>query len=332
MNQQQGEGNHEYHYLIASQKLFLSAIPRLECVPILILLLTSPLTKAEEVSKAQVYISPRLGAGMMRYEYNVGLAGKNSDIQDKVQLKEELPFINLGTTLTYNRLFMDVSVQSTLMEPDINEDGEKPVGIDSTNRDYTRDTQLERQDYTLSFGYMMNNHFSIFAGYQYGDTSYDWTEKIHDKDKGDVGTVRKNNEFLTGGPFIGVATNWQTKLGTLGLSLAVADLDGKITTHRKHEEGKSTITKLHKRERTEKVSSSTTGVKVGLNWNAPPISSIPGLSYGVSLDWFSYEFDSKKGSFQDNVFGNRENELLDLEPFDVEETVYSVRFSLNYSF
>jgi len=59
---------------------------------------------------------------------------------------------------------------------------------------------------------------------------------------------------------------------------------------------------------------------------------MPGLSYGVSLDWFNYKFDGKKGSFQDSVFDDRENELLDLEPFDVEETVYSVRFSLSYSF
>ena len=110
--------------------------------------------------------------------------------------------MNLGTTLTYNRVFMDVSAQRT-MEQDINQLGEKPVGSAlEPNTNYNRNTQLERRDYALSVGYMMNNYLSIFAGYQYGDTSYDWSENISDEKGRKVGTVKKNNEFLTGGPFI----------------------------------------------------------------------------------------------------------------------------------
>jgi hypothetical protein len=116
----------------------------------------------------------------------------------------------------------------------------------------------------------------------------------------------------------------------IAFNVAAANLEGDITTNRRHRQGDSQEVKLLNRNRKEQVFSDTLGFTLGINWNQAITDR---LSYGISLQGFRYEFDTKKGKFQDDFFSDdRAHELLDLDSFEVKETVYALNFSLNYRF
>jgi hypothetical protein len=281
---------------------------------VLALLLPSPLAKA-----AQDFIFlPRVKTGIMHYEYEVGTEGSTSAIKDGIKLKEILPFLGVGLTLAIpERFFLSTYFQTTTTEDSDDK------GILARNRN----TELERQDYSVSFGSQfpvsIGSHvanLSIFLGYKSGQTNYDWIEENEN-----IESVKKENDFVANGPFIGAAYNWQIGPGKVGLRLALAKLDGEITTRRVHTGGT-----LVGQERKEQVFSETTGFKVGVNWNAKITDR---WSYGFSLDGFKYNFKPKKGTFSNNLFSdNRGHEILDLAPYEVEETVYSLSLLVRYRF
>lgn len=285
-------------------------------------LLISPQVEAENF----VFL-PRVTTGFMYYEYDVGTQGKTSEIKDSINLDEKLPFLGVGATVVSGKISVDAFFQTTTTE-DFKEEGTFPVGADTVS--YTRETEIDRQDYMFSFGYGMTRNLSFLVGYKYGNTSYDWTDSERDVNGENVGTALKENNFLAKGPFIGAAYALQIGRGMLALNAAAAMLDGKITTSRFHRPGDSSLVTLPGRERKEHVSLDTVGFTVGINWNAPITDR---FSYGISLHASKYDFEAKSGIFRDSLYSdNRAHEILDLESFDVEEIVYSVNLSLSYRF
>jgi len=271
---------------------------------------------------------PRVTAGVMYYEYEVGTESTASAVQDKVKLDEELPFLGLGMTVVAGQgLFLDAYYQRT-NTAEIDETGKFSVGDSEVS--YQRNTELERQDFAFSLNYAFTQSLSFSLGYKYGNTTYDWKDQERDKNDANVGTASKENEFIAKGPFIGVAYNFPVGPGMFAFNVAVANLDGEITTNRRHRQGESDEVELIDRDRKEQVFSDAFGVTLGINWNQAITDR---LSYGISLHGFQYKFDTKKGKFQDDLFSDdRAHELLDLDSFEVKETVYAINFSLNYRF
>ncbi len=281
----------------------------------------SPLVAAQDLM-----VLPRVTAGMMYYDYEVGSEGKSSVIQDKIKLEKELPFLGLGATFVYDNLAVDAYYQTT-NTMDIDDNGTFPVGTSEVS--YTRNTELERQDFALSIGYSFAKNWSLSFGYKYGDTSYDWTDQERDNKGGNVGKSIKNNNFVAKGPFLGVGYNLHLWKGVLAFNVAAALLDGEITTSRDHQQGDSSDVKLLNRIRKEQVIANAMGVTVGINWNQPITER---LSYSILLQGFKYDFEANRGVFRDSFFSDKDHEILNLDAFDVEETVYSINMSLNYRF
>jgi hypothetical protein len=294
----------------------------------IICLLSLQWMPASVTAQQNLIFLPRVTAGVMYYEYEVGTESTASSVQDSVKLDEYLPFLGLGMTVVAgNGLSLDAYYQST-NTAEIDETGTFSVGDSQVS--FKRETELERQDFAVSLGYTMTKNLSFFMGYKYGNTAYDWTDQERDQNGGNVGTAIKENEFITKGPFIGAAYNLSLGNGMLAFNIAVANLDGEITTNRRHRQGGSKDIELIDRDRKEQVSSDTSFWKIGINWNAPITER---LSYSIFLDGSVSQFNSKKGKFQDSLFSDdRAHELLDLDSFEVKETVYAVNFSLNYRF
>ncbi len=292
-------------------------------------LLTSPLVEAEETA---IVFLPRVTTGIMHYEYEAGTKETLSEITDNLKFSKNLPFLGVGATMAFGKLFMDGYFQTTTTK-NFNDNGTFAVAgseTDIVNVNYERNTELERQDFALSFGSTIIDNVSVFVGYKHGNTSYDWTDQERDQTGKNVGTAFKENHFIAKGPFIGAAYNWQIGGGGLGFNFAVAKLDGEITTNRNHQPGDSDSIQLVGRERKEQVTSEAVGFKLGINWNAPITER---LSYGISLDGFRYKFDTKRGIFRDSLFSDdRAHEILNLESYEVEETVYSLNLLLRYRF
>jgi hypothetical protein len=303
------------------KKLFLLVI-------VTALLFISTLVDAEEKAKKLVFM-PKLMGGMMHYKYQLGAGSRTSEINDPRNYSENLLVGGVGATLAYdNTFFLDAHFQTTKTE-DVVEDS-----IFTTARGrtvfYTRDTALRRSDYAIALGYAMTKSFKLFAGYNGSKTSYNWTDKERDDEGGNVGSALKDNEFRTKGPFLGGAYGWRIGGGVVGLSFAYAYLDGDIETSRFHYEGDSKKFTLKNRNRTEHVSSDTVGWKLGMSWHQMINKK---LSYDVSLSGFRYDFEAKTGTFRDDMFSdNRTHEIINLDSYDVTETLFSINASLRYRF
>jgi hypothetical protein len=287
----------------------------------LFLQLIPPLVEAQNFM-----VLPRVTTGIMHYEYKSGVEGQTSIVQDKVKLDEELPFLGVGATLVYDRFAVDAYYQIT-NTMDIDDNGTFPVGISEVS--YTRNTELERQDFAVSLGYSLNNSWSLSFGYKYGDTTYDWTDREQDGNGGNIGTALKENNFVAKGPFLGVGYNLTLWKGILAFNVAAALLDGEITTNRSHQQGDSSEVKLLSRERKEQVTANAMGLTLGVNWIQPITER---LSYSILLQGFKYDFEANRGVFRDSLISNRNHEILNLDAFDVEETLYSINLSLVYRF
>ena len=278
-------------------------------------------------AKAQNFmVLPRVTTGIMKYEYKSGIEEQTSIIQDKIKLDEEIPFLGIGATIVYDRFAVDAYYQIT-NTMDIDDSGTFPVGTSEVL--YTRSTELERQDFAFSLGYSINNSWSLSFGYKYGDTTYDWTDQEQDKNGGNVGTAFKENNFVAKGPFLGVGYNLPLWKGVLAFNVAAALLDGEITTSRSHQQGESSEITLTNRERKEQVSANAMGLTLGVNWIQPLTER---LSYSILLQGFKYDFEASKGVFRDSLISDRNHEILNLDDFDVEETLYSINLSLVYRF
>jgi hypothetical protein len=295
-----------------------------------------PMTVEAEEQFAKIGITnkfvflPKLTSGMMYYKYQLGTGSRTSEIDDPRNYSEVLFVGGAGATFAYdNRFFIDAHFQTTNTE-DVVENSTFTTAKDRTVF-YTRDTGLSRKDYAIAFGYAVKKNFKLFVGYNGSKTSYNWTDNERDDVGGNVGSASKDNEFSTEGPFIGGAYGWRIGgRGVVGVSVAYAYLEGEIDTSRTHFEGDSTKFTLKNRNRTEHISSDTIGWKAGISWHQRINEK---LSYGLSLNGFRYDFEAKNGTFSDDVFSdNRTHEIINLDSYDVTETLFSINASLRYRF
>jgi hypothetical protein len=144
---------------------------------------------------------------------------------------------------------------------------------------------------------------------------------------------RYHNLLLFLGTAYTLPVNWKkVQLGVLALHLTVAKLNGEIITNRIHIGAGSEAT-IRDQRREEQIFSKTAKFQLGISWNGRFTEQWPGLSYGISLDGSWYNFDPQRGTFSDDRFDDgRWHQILNLAPYEVKETVYSVSFLLRYRF
>jgi len=297
---------------------------------LLVIVITSLFISTLAGAAEKIVFLPKVTGGMMHYKYQLGAGSRISEIDDPRNYSENLLVGGVGATLAYdNTFFVDAHFQTTKTE-DVVEDGTFATARDRTVF-YTRDTALRRSDYAIALGYAVTKDFKLFAGYNGSKTSYNWTDDERDDEDGKVGFASKDNEFSATGPFIGGAYGWRiARSGVLGVSVAYAYLDGEIETSRFHSEGDSQKFTLKNRQRTEHVSSDTVGLKLGISWHQQINKK---LSYGISLSRFKYDFEATDGTFRDDLFSdNRTHEIINLDSYDVTETLFSIKASLRYRF
>jgi hypothetical protein len=315
------------------QSLLLPAVWLKALIPISLIfspLFTSPLVVAQDF-----IFEPKVMMGIMRYKYEVGTSSGESIIRDRVKLDETLPFFGIGATLAFpTKSFISGSFQTTITE-DFKEDG---ILTTSNLQTFSsaRDTKLKRRSFSISFGHKIVDNLSVFLGYRRGKTEYNWIDGEYDG-KTQIGTVHKDNDFSSEGPFIGTGynfpINWGKVKGRLGVHLTVLKLNSDVITSRNHEptDAESKVT-LIKRRRKEQIFSRTVGYQLGISWNGRVTEQWP-IFYGISLDGSWYNFDPQRGTFSDDRFDDDKwHQIIDLAPYDVRETVYSFNFLLRYRF
>ena len=198
--------------------------------------------------------------------------GKDSNGEGGGSFHPSYVTINPNFALGYKSFYASLSYDKSISaDPGIGSDNN---GAAATLLDFSR------IDTTLTFGYRLNQSFSIFAGYTKGANEFTETS---------VNTVLvvKEINYTEKGPFAGVAyTSTFGDKGTLGLSLGYAKLDGelKIVTHG----GPAKPDQISKGD--------NTGLSYSVTWSGPLTGS---MNYRAGLKGTRYKMPAGPDNPQD---------------------------------
>ncbi|HOW76092.1 MAG TPA: hypothetical protein P5102_13095 [Candidatus Competibacteraceae bacterium] len=206
---------------------------------------TSPVVNAEDL-----VFSPRLTTGYMNYQ----LKQPAFDIFPAASFEANAPVIGVGTTLYWNRLYLDVYGQISAEASDTSS-----IPILGYEEEFTGD----RRDFSLALGYSITDNLSFYAGYKYGKTDTS-------------GSIGGQAKFKEDGYFLGASYGWviQDK-GVISLNIAVANLDGDL--------GYLTPAIGFASNQT----SETQGLSYGISWKS---TFDKNWGYTIALDGYQYKF------------------------------------------
>ncbi|MBA3570608.1 MAG: hypothetical protein H0W34_01260 [Pyrinomonadaceae bacterium] len=235
-------------------------------------------------------IRPRINSGAMYYDFEytepaITIAGNDT-----------LPFVGGGVTAFVDKFYVDVYAQGAFSGSDDDTFTSEAPGLAA----FTGQTDWDRAEYALSFGYSLTDSFVVFAGYRRSDTEFD-TEFMLPADTRSFSLELDNEQD---GPFVGANYGWRIENsefldGTLALNLSAAYLDAEIT-------GTFSSQDLPAQVLPEPTSltGDTVGVTAGVTWNSKLIEPTGeglfanGLNYTIGIDGYSYDFedDEEMGS------------------------------------
>lgn len=150
-------------------------------------------TNASEIS-----IEPRLSSGVSYY--NLDLDGRvivAEDSIDDIEFNDLLLFIGGGTTISYDRFFIDLSGQYSFS-------GEDDVNLDVVSGglavdNLTQEVDFDRLETAIAIGYRVTDQFAAYVGYRYADVEFDGAGSL------DGIGIDFSIEFQQYGPLIGAS-------------------------------------------------------------------------------------------------------------------------------
>jgi hypothetical protein len=222
-------------------------------------------------------------------------AGVNST--RSIEFEARIPTANISFTTAYKRLFAALKYETSLTESNVSAD----ESTNSTNLYYLNipgeNTEVTREDMSLTLGYNVWNRLNLFVGYMKGKTELSpqpgctWIGPAtscatppgllnlaldHQVD----GLPEYQQTYEEDGPYIGASYAWQiADVGSLSFSAAYADMDGE------YRDNYSSFANQH-----FKYTGDSTGTSYGLTWTAPLGEQ---SNYFIDLRRQEYDMDAK---------------------------------------
>lgn len=238
---------------------------------------------------ADFVFTPRVTAGIMDYKWEEG-TGLNSDIDINGSISDLLPFLGVGITLSFGRMFIDGYIQDTREGRD-SSSGTADEIIAPFTLNAIATPSIDRQDYSISAGYSINSNWSILAGYKKSKQTFEIPRTPHviitPKDQF-TNSLRGlgfegNFKYKTKGPFIGVGYGRGIgKKGRLSANFALSHLNVDLESHY------SLTGEGIAKPIVSSNSGSATGMALGVKWQAPIVEN---LRYNVSLNGYKYDLN-----------------------------------------
>lgn len=211
----------------------------------------SPLSIAEDVS-----FTPRLTTGYMDYKLETPSV---MDVFPSQKYNASAAVVGVGSTLSWNRLYLDVYGQVSAKSSD-------DLNLPAFN--YNEKLDGDVKDFSLAAGVAITDNLSVYIGYKYNKLDA----------SGNRGT---ESTFKADGYFVGASYGWSIQdLGTLAFNLAIADLDGET-----HNKMPSLTVPGFTIDFNEK--SNAQGLSYGISWNSAIDEH---WGYSVALDGHQYKF------------------------------------------
>ncbi len=280
-------------------------------------------------------VEPRLQTGIMNYEFEQKSGVDTSDPEVTLtnrgfKIVTAMPFVGAGATLFANRFFLDFYVQKVLSGSDR---ASNPIAVEGENVfDFTVntiiDSELERDEFSMSIGYALGSQWALFGGYRESKTSFSDNLAFNEQLPGVsfTGSGKRNVDFKQNGFFLGGV--YVLPIGDysgLSFSAALASFDGKYDsrgnlTTEIIDEGKGTSDK-DTFPTGILFDGDTIGLNLGLSWRGRMFEN---LNYTLGVDGYSYDFEAKKvQAFTDG---------LNLVAADISESVLRFSAGLSYQF
>lgn len=278
-------------------------------------LFTSSWARAQEWS-----FQPRVNVGVMNYEFEqedlatVTLEPVNlsdgrqitlvhSSLLEGVKRSDNLPYIGIGGTISYDQFFLDLyglktatGEQNNLTQYGV-DNVTGPIGTISQINRLEADSDIEREEYAIAVGYNLVDNLVLFAGYKTSTTEFDNTVNSFQMttvglDGNSVTSLGKGNLKLDldqKGPFIGAAYGWNIMdKGILSVNAALGFFDGKVK--------QQTQINFPNNPEQENIingsfeySGDVVGLALGVSWRG---NITDNLIYSLALSGYNYNYDS----------------------------------------
>lgn len=251
---------------------------------------------------------------------NAGTPGDKS-IDDGFKLISLMPLLGVGTTVFANRFFLDFYFQKAFSGSDIatNTQGYYYESTGPSLEDFVIDSDFERKESSLSFGYALSDQWVLFTGYRMAETSF--ADSISFDDKGTNARTRareeRNISFAQDGFFLGSTYVYSfQEYSAITFSAAVAVLEGEYDSRghviREQTGSVDSRPQITSEETGFDQKGDTVGLNLGVTWKGRMAEKI---GYSVGVDGYSYDFEAKTPDVP-----------------DISETVLRLSAGLSYQF
>ena len=242
----------------------------------------------------ELKLIPRLNSGIFLYQFEQKPHLSGSISNSGFKLNSIMPFIQGGLTLYIGRTYLDFYAQKAFA-------GEDRDTITITNSESspsvstTINSDIERQEYSVSTGVSITDNFTMFAGWRTSTTSFDL--KYGSTFAGSMDRFEDKVDLDQRGLFIGGAGHLSIEtqdryIGLFTVNVAVGFLESvfvlkssKMVTS----EGQIIDSQGSLLEPDGDVTSDTMGINVAARWGGE-IPKIEGFSYSVSADGYIYTY------------------------------------------
>jgi len=275
---------------------------------------------------------PRLQAGVIDYKFE--RKGGTVTTDDSITGKDSgdttvdtLPFVGVGTTVFANRLFFDIYLQKAFSGADtltrrLDWPSHEEDQLAFPTETFILDSDFEREEYSISVGYVLGSNWALFGGYRTAKLSFTDITTQDDEITDPNGNIFKkkghgktNSSFKQKGFFFGSAYAFNiNEHAIFTLTAALAALNGKNSTRGAID----FVTDINGDITTETVDQSgnsdgdTVGLNLGASWKGRIVEN---LSYSLDMNGYNYDFNSSNS-----------------EDSDFSETVLRFSAGLSYRF
>lgn len=303
---------------------------------------------AEEVSSSfswgDVTFQPRVYAGYANYELKssnfnfikengetitrpIGFFWSPGDTNKEISNIQFSGILGgIGGTIASGPFFGDFYYQSTLNETAYSSQ-EVAILDPKVNINYG-DGNAKHADWALSLGYMITDHWSVFAGYKSGNT--EWDQTIIEHSYVQDATQKIDGSFEQNGPFLGASYSFQIGPGALTFRAAYAYLDGteKMAINAEADRGNSEYSEYLQHQ----LDGNSNAFSLGISWTQ---SLADNLGVSINANYHRYKFDLTGGgqsSYQVENGTGKTVPPIDITGGSLTEDLFTLTASMFYRF
>jgi hypothetical protein len=223
-------------------------------------------------------------------------AGGGLTTNKGLKLVSVMPFVGGGVTLFANRFFVDFYIQKAFSTSDT---ATNPYETDKGSAwDVIVDSEFDREEYSLSAGYAVGNHWVFFGGYREAKTNFSDSLVVPEGGfiiqgeatelfaNGKRSLTFKQDGFFAGGAY---ALN-VSEHSVVTLNAALAVLDGKYNSGGDLELQRPGSQETLPVRLGDDNDGSAVGLNLGAVWKGRIAKS---FSYMLGVNGYSYDFDAK---------------------------------------